>query len=325
MTTGEIPTSNAPRVATAGQRSGGARLAKLGRSYWKHRYLIAMFLPGFAMFLLFAYGPLYGIVIAFQQYSIVRGIGHSPWVGLANFASLFSGADFLHALRNTVVFAALNLAVLFPAPIILALILNECRWKWYVRLVQTISYLPHFISWVVMAGILFQFFGQLGAVNAVLHVFGLPSQTWLYEPNKFYLLYVLSAMWASIGWGAIIYIAALSGVDQELYEAARVDGASRLQRIRYVSLPGIAPTISIMFLLQIAHFLSVGFDQIYNLMTPITQDSADILDTYVLRHVMSYDFSQGMAASLFQAVIGLLLVFIGNRVVRHIEPDQGLW
>jgi putative aldouronate transport system permease protein len=318
--------SSTPALVTTGQsRAFGARLGKLGRSYWRHRYLILVFLPGFAVFVLFAYGPLYGILTAFQNYSVIRGIGGSPWVGLQNFTDLFSGPDFLHALRNTVVFALLNLAVLFPAPIVLALLLNECRWKWFVRLVQTISYLPHFISWVVLAGILFQFFGQLGAVNAVMHVFGLPSQSWLYQPNKFYLLYVVSGIWASVGWGAIIYIAALSGVDPNLYEAARVDGASRLQRIRHVALPGIAPTISIMFLLQIAHFLSVGFDQIYNLMTPITQDSADILDTYVLRHVMSYDFSQGMAASLFQAAIGLTLVYVGNRVVRRLEPDQSLW
>ncbi|GAA5198088.1 ABC transporter permease subunit [Rugosimonospora acidiphila] len=318
--------SSTPALATTGQSRGlGARLGKLGRSYWRHRYLILMFLPGFALFLLFAYGPLYGIVIAFQNYSVVRGISGSSWVGLQNFTSLFSGPEFLHALRNTVVFAGLNLVVIFPAPIVLALLLNECRWKWFVRLVQTISYLPHFISWVVLAGILFQFFGQLGAVNAVLHVFGLPSQAWLYEPNKFYVIYVVSAIWAGVGWGAIIYIAALAGVDQQLYEAARVDGSSRLQRMRHVSLPGIAPTISIMFLLQISHFLAVGFDQIYNLMTPITQDSADILDTYVLRHVLSYDFSQGMAAAIFQSVIGLVLVFIGNRVVRRLDPDQSLW
>ncbi|MER7250629.1 ABC transporter permease subunit [Kribbella sp. NPDC000426] len=307
------------------QRFDNGRLVKLGRSYWRHRYLIAMFLPGFAVFALFAYGPLYGILIAFKDYSVIRGIGGSPWVGMANFTGLFSGPEFLHALRNTAIFAGLNIVVLFPAPIVLALILSECRWKWFVRVVQTISYLPHFISWVVLAGILFQFFGQLGAVNAVLHAFGLPNQSWMYQPGKFYVIYVFSAIWASVGWGAIIYIAALAGVDPELYEAARVDGASRLQRIRHVSLPGIAPTVSIMFLLQIAHFLAVGFDQIYNLMTPITQDSADILDTYVLRHVMSYDFSQGMAASLFQSVLGLLLVYVGNRVVRRFEPDQSLW
>lgn len=319
--------SSTPPLMAAGRppRVGGAAAANLGRSYWRQRYLIAMFLPGFVVFVLFAYVPLYGIVIAFKNYSVIRGIGGSPWVGFYNFSSLFDGPEFLHALRNTVVFACLNLVILFPAPIILALILNECRWKWFVRLVQTISYLPHFISWVVLAGILFQFFGQLGAVNAVLHAFGLPAQSWMYQPNKFYVIYVLSAIWASIGWGAIIYIAALSGVDQQLYEAARVDGASRRQRIRHVALPGIAPTISIMFLLQIAHFLAVGFDQIYNLMTPVTQDSADILDTYVLRHVMAYDFSQGMAASLFQSAIGLILVYVGNRVVRHLEPDQSLW
>jgi len=316
--------SSTSAITTAAPAEGRPR--KLLRSYWRHRYFIAMFLPGFAVFVLFTYAPMYGILIAFKDYHILDGVAGSEWVGLANFHSLFfSGSDFLNALRNTLVFACLNLLVVFPAPIVLAIILSECRWKWFVRLVQTISYLPHFISWVVLSGILFQFLGQLGTVNALLGLFGLPAQSWLYEPDKFYGIYVLSAIWAGIGWGAIIYIAALAGVDTELYEAARVDGASRWQRIRHVSLPGIAPTISIMFLLQISHFLVVGFDQIYNLMTPITQDSADILDTYVLRHVLTFDYSQGMAASLFQSVIGLILVVIGNRVVRRLDPDQGLW
>lgn len=302
------------------------RMQHLGRSYWRHRYFILMFLPGFAMFALFTYAPLYGILIAFKNYSVSEGITGSPWAGFANFHRLFfSGPDFIHALRNTLIFASINLVILFPAPIILAILLNECRWKWFVRLVQTISYLPHFISWVVLSGILFQFLGQLGAVNAVFKMLGLPSESWMYEPNKFYLIYVLSAIWAGIGWGAIIYIAALAGVDQQLYEAARVDGASRLQRIRHVSLPGIAPTVSIMFLLQIAHFLTVGFDQVYNLMTPITQNTADILDTYVLRHMLAFDYSLAMAAAIFESAIGLLLVIIGNRVIRHLDPDQGLW
>jgi putative aldouronate transport system permease protein len=318
-----VLTITAPPEPRSAKKKG---LRALGRSYWRHRYFILMFLPGFALFALFTYGPLYGILIAFKDYSVTQGITGSAWVGLKNFNDLFfAGPDFLHALRNTVVFAMLNLVVLFPAPIILAIILNECRFKWFVRLVQTISYLPHFISWVVLSGILFQFLGQLGGVNALLNLFGLPAQSWLYQPDKFYLIYASSAVWAGIGWGAIIYIAALAGVDQQLFDAARVDGASRLQRIRHVSLPGIAPTISIMFLLQIAHFLTVGFDQVYNLMTPITQDTADILDTYVLRHVLSFDYSRGMAASVFQSVIGLILVIIGNRVVRRLDSDQGLW
>jgi putative aldouronate transport system permease protein len=172
---------------------------------------------------------------------------------------------------------------------------------------------------------LFQFLGQSGAVNAALHAFGLPTESWMYQPGKFYLIYVLSALWATIGWSAIIYIAALAGVDPQLYEAATVDGANRWRRIRHVSLPGIAPTVSIMFLLQIAHFLTVGFDQIYNLMTPLTQSSADVIDTYVVRHMLAFDYSLGMAASIFESLIGLVLVVIGNLVIRRLDPDQGLW
>jgi putative aldouronate transport system permease protein len=302
------------------------RTQALGRSLWRNRYLIAMFLPGFALFVMFTYVPLYGIIIAFKNYSVVDGIFGSPWVGLENFHRLFtSGPDFTNALRNTVILAALHLFIVFPAPIVLALVLNECRWKWYVRLVQTISYLPHFISWVMLAGILFQFLGQGGAFNAILGMLGLPAQSWMFESDRFYLVYVVSNVWATIGWGAIIYIAALAGVDQNLHEAATVDGANRWQRIRHVAIPGILPTVSIMFLLQIGHFLSVGFDQVYNLMTPATQNVADILDTYVLRHLLTFDYSLSMAASLFQSVIGLLLVILGNYIVRRLDPDQGLW
>lgn len=293
--------------------------------YRRHRALILMFIPGFLVFALFAYGPLPGIIIAFKDFSVTQGIWGSDWVGLANFERLFAGGDFLRALRNTLVLAALDLLIVFPAPIILALALNELRWNPFKRLVQTLSYLPHFISWVVLAGILFQFLGSGGPLNALLGMFGVESRAWLLDSGYFYLIFVISKIWATIGWGAIIYIAALSGIDQTLYEAARMDGAGRFKQIRHVTLPGIAPTIAIMFLLSLSSFLAVGFDQVYNLTTPATQTVADIIDTYVLRQALSFDFSLSMTASLFQALVGLLLVLIGNSVIKRLDPERGLF
>lgn len=293
--------------------------------YRRYRSLILMFIPGFFAFMLFAYGPLPGIVIAFKDFSVIDGIWGSDWAGGENFERLFSGADFARAMRNTLILAALDLLIVFPAPIVLALALNELRWNPFKRLVQTLSYLPHFISWVVLAGILFQFLGSAGPLNALLGLFGIEGQAWLLRSEYFYVIFVLSKIWATIGWGSIIYIAALSGIDPTLYEAARVDGAGRLQQIWNVTLPGILSTIAILFLLSLSNFLAVGFDQVYNLTTPGTQSVADIIDTYVLRQLLAFDFSLSMAASVFQSIVGLVLVLIGNAVVNRLDPERGLF
>ncbi|WP_420110556.1 ABC transporter permease [Pseudactinotalea sp.] len=313
------------QLASSATRQVGAPQRRRVSPYRRYRSLIAMFVPGFIVFMLFAYGPLPGIVIAFKDFSVIEGIWGSDWAGTANFERLFAGADFLRALRNTLIFAALDLLIVFPAPIVLALALNELRWNPFKRLVQTFSYLPHFISWVVLAGILFQFLGSAGPLNALMGLFDIEGEAWLLRSEYFYLVFVLSKIWATIGWGSIIYIAALSGIDPTLYEAARVDGAGRFQQMRHVTLPGLLPTIAILFLLSLSNFLAVGFDQIYNLTTPGTQAVADIIDTYVLRQMLSFDFSLSMAASVFQALVGLGLVMIGNVVVRRLDPDRGLF
>lgn len=303
----------------------GSRIRLTLRSYARNKYLILMFLPGFLLFLLFAYVPMYGILIAFKDFKILDGIMGSKWVGLEHFRYLFSGQGFTNALRNTVVIALLKYIFVFPAPIILAILLNEIRVTWFRRGIQTITYLPHFFSWVILGGILFTFLGRDGGFNRVLGYLGIEPVSWLIEPSSFYGVIVVTDIWQSVGWGSIVYFAALAGIDPTLYEAAIADGASRWRRIWHITLPSIMPTITIMLLLSLGNFLSVGFDQIYNLITPTTSSIGDILDTYVLRRMLTMNYELGAAAGLFSSTFGLILVVISNRIVKMFDSDQGIW
>ncbi len=301
------------------------RLRATIRSYARNRYLILMFLPGFLLFLLFAYVPMYGITIAFKDFRILEGIMGSPWVGFKHFEYLFSGQGFMDALRNTVVISFLKYVFAFPAPILLAIMLNEIRSSWFRRTIQTISYLPHFFSWVILAGILFSFLSIHGGFNQILGYLGFEPVSWMIEPSKFYGVIVVTDIWQSIGWGSIVYFAALSGVDPTLYEAAIADGANRWRQIWHITLPAITPVITTMLLLHIGKFLSAGFDQIYNLMTPTTSSIGDILDTYVLRRLLTMNYELGAAAGLFNSFFGLVLVMIANRLVKLYDKEQGIW
>lgn len=295
------------------------------RSYVSNKYLLLMFLPGFLLFLLFQYVPMYGILIAFKEFRIIDGILGSPWAGLKHFEYLFAGVGFTNALRNTFIIALLKYAFVFPAPIILAILLNEIRVSWFRRTIQTVTYLPHFFSWVILGGILFTFLGRDGGFNRILGYLGVQPVSWLIEPSYFYSIIVATDVWQSVGWGSIIYFAALAGIDPTLYEAAVADGASRWRRIWHITLPALAPTITIMLLLSIGNFLSVGFDQIYNLMTATTSEVGDILDTYVLRRLLTMNYELGAAAGLFSSTFGLLLVVVANRLVKLYDKDQGIW
>ncbi|MCJ8014440.1 ABC transporter permease subunit [Paenibacillus sp. KQZ6P-2] len=300
-------------------------MSQLLKSYKSHRALILMFLPGFLLFILFRYVPIYGILIAFKNYRILEGVWSSPWAGLENFHRLVSGPGFLKALRNTGIIAVLKYVFVFPAPIVLAILLNEVRKSWFKRTIQTVTYLPHFFSWVILASVLFTFLSTDGALNQVVKMLGFESINWVSDPNKFYGLVVLTDIWATVGWSSIIYFAALSGIDPTLYEAGIVDGASRWQQIRHITIPSLMPTIITMLLLSIGNFLNVGFDQIYNLTTAPTMEVADILDTYVLRRLLSMDYELGTAAGLFSSIVGLILVISANRLVKLYDKDQGLW
>ncbi|RAV19745.1 sugar ABC transporter permease [Paenibacillus contaminans] len=291
----------------------------------KHKVLLLMFLPGFLLFFLFQYVPMYGLLIAFKDFKILDGIWNSPWAGLDHFRRLFAGDDFARVLRNTIYIALLKVVLVFPAPILLAVLLNEVRHRAFRRWVQTVSYLPYFFSWVILAGILFSLLSLEGGVNQLLAWFGIPRIGWWMSSDYFYGLIVASAIWQGAGWGSIVYFAALSSIDPTLYEAAIADGANRFKRIWHITLPSLMPTIITMFLLYIGHFLSVGFDQIYNLTTSINSNVADILDTYVLRRMLTMDYELGAAAGIFSSLVGLAMVVGSNRLIKKYDKDQGLW
>ena len=298
------------------------------RKMWFYHYIYLLMLPGLLYFLLFKYVPMWGVIIAFQDFRLWQGVFNSPWVGFEHFATFFQGPYFLRLFRNTLVISGLNLLLVFPMPILLALLLNEVRHVAYKRVVQTVSYLPHFISWVVVGGMLIYMFSiNVGFFNRVLGDLGMPPLRVLGNADAFLALVVGSAIWKGIGWGAIIYLAAIAGVNPELYEAATMDGANRFQRVIYVTLPSIAPVIIIMLILQIGQLLDVNF---YQLLILIGADASlyevgDVFDTWVYRMAFFQgQMSLATAVGLFKGVIGLILIWGANRVANRIS-DGGLW
>lgn len=304
------------------------RLKKQFKIYGQNKYLILLFLPGLIWFIIFRYGPMYGLLMAFQDYSLVKGIGGSPFVGFKHFQYLFTGPDFLPVLRNTLIISAYKILFGFPAPIILALMLNEVKKNTFKRTIQTISYLPHFFSWVVLAGMVMMALSpSVGIVNQIIQAFGGEPIYFLADKAWFRTVLVASDVWASIGWGSIIYLAAIAGLDPELYEAAVLDGANRMQRIRYITLPGIAPIVAVMLILRVGSILDAGFDQVMNLYNPPVYDVADIIDTYMYRMgIGGFQFSLTTAAGMFKSVIGFVMVITTNILAKRVsEGEYGIW
>lgn len=294
-----------------------SRYLSLIKKYYQY-YLIA--LPGIIIFILFRYVPMTGITIAFKDFSLNKGIFDSPWAGLKWFEFLFVNDDFMMALKNTVIISLYKLVFNFPAPIILALLLNEVKKQAFKRTIQTIVYLPHFISWVILGGIAYALLSQ-GA--EIIQLFGMEKSPMI-DPSKFRTFLVLSEMWKSIGWGTVVYLAAISGIDPALYEAAVIDGANRLQQVRHITLPCISSTIIILLILRVGHILNAGFDQIFILYNSLVYDVADILDTYVYRVGLTMGrFSLATAAGLFKSVVGLLLVLFSNWLAKRVG-EEGL-
>ncbi|RKL64882.1 protein lplB [Salipaludibacillus neizhouensis] len=292
------------------------------RKYWP---LYVMALPGTLYFILFKYIPLGGSVIAFQDYSVFKGINGSPWVGFKHFTSLFEYPDFYRVLRNTLVMGFLRVTFMFAVPLILALMINEIRHSLMKKGVQTALYIPHFLSWVIIAGIAFEMTSLSGLVNTVRGWFGLESMLYMQMESYFRPIFVLTGLWKDAGWGTIIYLAALSGINPQLYEAAVVDGASRLKQILYITFPMILPTAAILFLLDIGNFMELGFEQVYNLLTPMTYSVGDIFDTYVFRTgIQQAQYSFATAVGLFQAVVGMVLVIVFNKLSKKYS-NGGLW
>lgn len=301
---------------------------RLMRKIWFYRYLYILALPGIVYFLIFAYLPMWGIVIAFKDFRLFRGLEGSPWVGLQHFEFFFSSPSFTRLLRNTLVISGLNLIFVFPAPIILAILLNELRNGPFKRFVQTVSYLPHFISWVVVGGLLIYTFSQsMGVVNLQLQAMGMEPLRLLGNKSTFYGLVVGTGIWKEIGWEAIIYLAAIAGINPELYEAATVDGANRLQRILHITLPGISAVIVIMLIIQVSAILNSNFLQILILQGSDASlyEVGDVIDTWVYRAgFLKSQLSLATAVGLFKGVVGLVLVVIANKAA-NLLTGQGLW
>lgn len=291
----------------------------------KSKYLYLIFLLPFLYYVIFHYAPMYGVLISFKDYNIAKGVFGSDWVGLKHFKKFLLDDYFWKLVRNTLLLNVYNLLWGFPIPIILALALNEVTNPKFKRVVQTVSYLPHFISTVVVCGMITNFLSSNGIINQVIKVLGGKTVQFLMMPEYFRTIYVSTGIWQAAGWGSIVYLSALTGVDQEVLEAAMIDGANRWQRIRHVTLPCITPTISIMLIMQLGKLMNLGYEKILLLYNGSTYETADVISTYVYRRgVLGADFSYGTAVGLFQSVIGLILLMGANKISKKLS-ETSLW
>lgn len=277
-------------------------------------------------FLTFKYIPMLGVIIAFKDYNIFNGILASPWVGFETFQEVFKMDGFFRALRNTFLLNLLDLVVSFPIPIILAILLNELRVQWFKKGAQMVLYLPHFISWVIIGGMAIQLLAtNTGIVNTVLKSLGLEAIPFLTEPLYWVFTYLGIGIWQSAGWGTIIYLAALTAINKDLYEAAEVDGAGRMRKIWHITLPGIKPTIIILLIINIGHMASIGFDRPFVLSNPLVTDVSEVISTYVYKiGIQSARYTVATAIGLFQAIVGLIFLLTADYVSRKVN-DQGIW
>lgn len=303
-------------------RSGPTLRAKLFRD----RYLVLMVLLPVAYFVIFCYVPMGGLVMAFQRFSPGKGYLRSPFVGLQHFRDLFSSFYFGRIVRNTLMLSFGDLLFGFPLPIIFALMVNECRSRWFPKLVQTISYLPHFISTVIICGIIYDLFSaDSGLINKLIVSLGGQKIAFLSRPEWFRPIYIGSSVWQSVGWGSIVYLAALSGIDQEMYEAARIDGASRWKQMRFITFPNLVPIIMMLLILRTGQVMSVGFEKILLLYMPSTYETADVISTYVYRRgILSSEYSFASAVDLFNSVVNCALVFTANYLSKRLTSNS-LW
>ncbi len=292
-------------------------------SFWRHRTLYLMALPGIAYFLVFKYAPMGGLVIAFQDYLPFLGIGGSPWVGFDHFVRFFTEDTFLLLLRNTITISLLLLVFAFPVPIILALLLNEVRTRAFKRSVQTVIYLPHFMSWVIVVSIFYVLLStDGGAVNNIIVEAGGSPVPFLTDPDWLRPMYVFQEIWKGAGWGTIVYLAAMTAVDVQLYEAAELDGAGRMRQTWHITLPAIRPTIIVMFILAIGDFLELGFEHMFLVMNSLNRQVGDIFDTYVYTAgIQNGQLSYAAAVGFFKGLVGLVLVIMANRLAKRFGEE----
>ncbi|MDQ8737901.1 ABC transporter permease subunit [Paenibacillus sp. LHD-38] len=297
---------------------------KTNGKYLKRAYpFYLMILPGLLYFLIFRYGPMFGLFIAFKDYTPFRGVWESEWIGVKHFVRLFSESDFLLLLKNTLFLNLLDIIIAFPFPILIAILLNEVRKKFFKNAVQTILYAPHFLSWVVIVGITMLFFrSQDGGVNMLLEVMGFDRVNLMTDPQYFRWVWLFHNIWQGAGWGAIIYLASIASIDPALYEAATVDGASRLRQIWHITVPSLKSVILIMLILRLGNFIDVGFEHIFLLQNPLNIQVSDVFETYVYRQgLVLGDFSYSTAIGLFKSFVGLVLVLGANRIAKRFGEE----
>ena len=291
---------------------------------WKSRDYYIMLIPAIVYILLFAYAPMYGLQIAFKNYKVSLGVAGSPWIGFQNFTDFFQSYHFITLLKNTLVLSLYSLIVGFPIPIVIALILNEIKGKRFKSFTQTILYAPHFISVVVLVSILNAMLSpSQGVVNTILEMFGMERNYFMANPDYFPHLYVWSGVWQGMGWSAIIYLAALSGVDPTLLEAADMDGATRIQKIIHINIPVILPTIIIMLILRVGQIASVGYEKVYLMQNSMNVETAEIISTYVYkRGILNSNYSFSAAVGLFNNVVNVIMVLLANRVSKKVTETS---
>ncbi|WP_235549371.1 ABC transporter permease [Paenibacillus sp. Root444D2] len=278
----------------------------------------SMIVPGLLFFIIFIYIPLCGSIIAFQDYNIFNGVFHSKFVGLKHFENLFAYPEFYRVLKNTLIISLYQLVLGFPAPIILALLLNEVRKMIFKRIIQTVLYLPHFLSWVIVGGLFINLLSpRVGMINEMITYFGGEPIFFVQEPGYFRSIIVSSGIWKEVGWGTIIYLAALAGINPELYESAEMDGAGKFRQVFSITLPSILPTIAILFLLRIGSIMDTGFEQIYMFLNPLVYDVGEVFDTYIYRvGLLGAQFSATTAIGIFKSVVGFILIIAANQLSK---------
>ena len=310
------------------KETAALRRKKFWAAIRKDKLLYFMAIPGIIYFILFHYVPMAGLYMAFVKYNIYKGFAASPFVGFANFEKLFNMYGFPEALRNTMVISFMKILIGFPLPIIFAIALNEINNKYFKKITQTVVCLPHFISWIVVQGLLYTLFSSsTGVIVDLARIVGYEGKivNLLASKEHFQGLIVVSDIWKTFGYGSILYIATITSIDQELYEAAKIDGAGKLKQIWHVTLPGLRSTIVIMLIMRVGNILNAGFDQIYAISNDMVTEVAEILDTFVFKlGITRQDFSRATAAGMFKSVIGLVMVLITNAIVRKIDSDSAL-
>jgi putative aldouronate transport system permease protein len=297
--------------------------SELMRRIIRNRLLYIMILPGMLYFVIFKYLPMFGLIISFQDFKPYNGIFGSEWVGLKHFVRLFTEPEFLMILKNTLILFGLNLIFYFPIPIILSLMLNEVRISVFKRTVQTLVYIPHFMSWVIIVSISYVMLTMDGGiVNSLLEYFGFQKINFLLSPEWFRPMYIIQVIWREAGWGTIVYLAAMAAIDPQQYEAARIDGAGRFRQIWHITLPGIRGVIIVLLILKIGDILELGFEHVYLLLNAMNRNVAEIIDTYVYTAALKQgQFSYSTAIGFFKSFIGLIMVIIANKLARKMGEE----